>query len=373
MLVVSYYSLSPTIEMPYTHNMKKTAIQWCHSTINPVMGCHGCELWKPASALIPELASFVSTLCQGGPAVRSAVDRAVGNRTTSELYRDRKAVAAALALIPGVDPFVQDGALDIIRRGCKCYAGLLGTMRAGHKGYADTFEIPELFPGRMAKAASWGLPTAAEIANKPWLEGMPRLIFISDMGDALSADVSFDYLDREIIGNVTSTAGKRHIWLWLSKRPRRMAEFGEWLLTRGGYWPANLVAMTTVTSQCVIGRVDHLRRVPAHFKALSLEPLSESVTLSLQDIDWVIVGGGSDVLADRFCVEWALEMEAACNGQVSFFFKQVGRLPFFGNRVLSLEDPHGGDWSEWPKAWRVRQLPLGFREHAAHHAHTELP
>jgi hypothetical protein len=25
----------------------KTAIEWCDSTINPVMGCDGCELWDP--------------------------------------------------------------------------------------------------------------------------------------------------------------------------------------------------------------------------------------------------------------------------------------------------------------------------------------
>jgi protein gp37 len=322
------------------------------------MGCDGCELWNHAAAIIPELAAFVSSLSQGGPEVWGAVTRAVGDRTTSELYRDREAVAAALARIPGVDPFAQDGAVDIIRRRCKCYAGMLGTLRAGHKGYADTFENPQLFPGRMQKAASWGPPTQAETAEKPWLEGMPRLIFISDMGDALSANVPFDYLDREIVYNVTSTAGKRHIWLWLSKRPERMAEFGEWLLERGGCWPANLVAMTTVTSQRFASRVDQLRRVPAPFKALSLEPISEPLKLDLKLIDWVIVGGGSDVLADRFCVEWALELKAVCsNAGVPFFLKQLGRLPFSGGKALSLEDPHGGDWSEWPDAWRVRQMP----------------
>ncbi len=343
--------------------MKKTAIQWCHSSVNPVMGCFGCELWKPAAAIIPELAAFVSSLSQGGPAVREAVERVVGDRTTSELYRDRKTVAANLSLIPGVDPFVRDGAVDVIRRCCKCYAGMLGTMRAGHKGYADTFETPKLFPGRMEKAASWGPPTAAETADKPWLEGMPRLIFISDMGDALSANVPFIYLDREIIGNVTSTAGKRHIWLWLSKRPDRMAEFGAWLLDRGGYWPVNLIAMTTVTSHRFTGRVDQLRRVPAPCKALSLEPLSGPVQLNLKRINWVIVGGGSDALADMFFVEWALKLKDDCSHQgVPFFLKQLGRVPFAGGKVLDLVDAHGGDWNEWADAWRVRQMPHEFRE-----------
>jgi protein gp37 len=251
---------------------------------------------------------------------------------------------------------------------------MLGTMRAGHKGYASTFDRPKLFPGRMAQAAKWGFPTASEVADKPWLDGMPRLIFVSDMGDALSADVPFDYVDREIIGNVTSSAGKRHMWLWLTKRPNRMAEFGAWLLERGGCWPTNLVAMTTVTAQRFVSRVDQLRRVPARFRALSLEPLSESVKFSLKQIDWVIVGGGSDVLADRFCVEWALDLEAECSDAgVPFFFKQLGRLPFFGHKMLNLANPHGGDWSEWPKAWRVRQVPKEFRDCGASCACLEMP
>jgi len=364
--VASYYSLRLISYELYTGIMKKTAIQWCHSSVNPVMGCHGCELWTPAAAIVSELTTFVSSLGHGGPAVSASVARAVGNRTTSELYGDRKTVAASFTLIPGIDPCVHDGVVDIIRRRCKCYAGLLGTMRAGHKGYADTFENPKLFPGRMAKAANWGPPTEDETAEKPWLEGMPRLIFISDMGDALSIDVPFEYLEREIVSNVTSTAGKRHVWLWVSKRPMRMAEFGAWLIDRGVSWPANLVAMTTVTSRRCVGRVDQLRRVPAPLKALSVEPLFESVAFSLKEIDWVIVGGGSDVLAERFCVEWALELKTACgDAGVPFFLKQLGRLPYSGGRVLSLDDPHGGDWSEWPNAWRVRQMPREFCELSA--------
>src|SRR3712207_7534850 len=42
------------------------------------------------------------------------------------------------------------------------------------------------FPGRMAEAALWSDLTGTDRPDKPWLNGMPRLIFISDMGDALS-------------------------------------------------------------------------------------------------------------------------------------------------------------------------------------------
>ncbi len=59
-----------------------------------------------------------------------------------------------------------------------------------------------LEPGRMAKAARWSDLTGQPrpeiksgqqtIPAKPWLDGLPRLIFISDMSDALSKSVSFD-------------------------------------------------------------------------------------------------------------------------------------------------------------------------------------
>jgi len=342
--------------------MKLTNIQWCHSTINPVMGCGGCELWLPASAIGAEMASLLSLGRPNEREVRSIVAKIIGDRHTSELYRDREAVVNEL--VHTLDcQIIHQELVDIIREDCKCYAGMTGTMRAGHKGYADAFEIPKLFPGRMAVAANWGPPTVAENADKPWLKGCRRLIFISDMGDALTADVPFEFLKQEIIDNVTSEAGQRHVWLWLSKRPERMAVFGTWLQEHGESWPDNLVAMTTVTSQRYAARVEALRRVPSKLKGLSIEPLFENLNLNLEGIDWLIVGGGSDILAHTFAVEWALNLRRACeeNG-IAFFFKQLGRRPLFNGKPLLLADGHGGDWSKWRKAWRTRELPAAFKE-----------
>lgn len=323
--------------------MKITNIQWCHSTINPVMGCDGCELWKPVSQIVARLVSFISLFQPPIAGVREKVALVIGDRTTSEVYRDREAIDAELVQKLGCRAF-RDDFVEIIRQECKCYAGLLGTMRAGHKGYADKFEIPKLFPGRMAAAAKWGPPTSDENADKPWLEGMPRLIFISDMGDALSADVPFEFLKQEIIDNVTSEAGRRHVWLWLTKRPERMAAFGTWLQKLGHSWPDNLVAMTTVTSQRYASRVDALRRVPAKLKGLSVEPLFENVNLNLEGISWVIVGGGSDILADGFEVEWALNFQHECAERGSaFFLKQLGRRPLFNGKQLHMTNGHGGE------------------------------
>jgi protein gp37 len=343
---------------------KNTNIQWCHSTVNSVMGCDGCELWQPVSAIGAQLTDFFAIGYPNNPAVGDLLKHILGDRTTAEVYRDRELLVRQMEHQFSCRMFHEE-LLDLIRDNCKCYAGVLGTMRAGHPGYADTFDHPKLFPGRMATAAKWGAVTATEKADKPWLLGAPRLIFISDMGDALSRSVSFEFLREEIIRNVTSEPGQRHLWLWLSKRPARMAKFGHWLNDQGDAWPVNLMAMTTVTSQRYAARVDALRRVPAPLKGLSLEPLSERVELDFTGIDWVIAGGGSDSLADVFDVTWALELRAQCQAHgVAFFLKQLGRRPKFGGR-LRLQDGHGGDWSEWPEAWRTRELPNKFYQYVA--------
>jgi protein gp37 len=346
--------------------MRNTSIQWCHSTINPIMGCAGCELWPSPAGLLKELQSRIRQLSSDSSHDRIADAVADATRPfqwTSELYAARNQVAAQVAATLGLPPGAADELADVFRGNCKCYAGLLGTLRAGHAGYADHFEVPKAFPGRVAGAARWRAPSPAENAAKPWLIGAPRMIFISDMGDALSADVSFDYLRSEIIEPVNSADGSRQLWLWLTKRPGRLAEFGRWLADQGVAWPDHLVAMTTVTSQTTHARVDQLRQVPAKWKGLSCEPVFSALDLDLTGINWVIAGGGSDILAEPFHVEWALQLQQHCREHdAAFFLKQLGRRPFFDGQPINLADPHGGEWDEWPDPnWKVREIPAAFR------------
>lgn len=344
--------------------MKKTNIQWCHSTINPVMGCDGCELWPGKAQVIAGIQNELTLATSlSGESLRSVIRHAVGDRQMSDIYGDRESVADEIASGFKLSDQVRQEVVDVIRQKAKCYAGLLGSFRAGHNGYADKFESPKLYPGRLAEAAKWGPPTEREILDKPWLVGVPRLIFISDMGDALSKNIPFEYLNREIIENVNSPSGQQHTWLWLSKRPARMATFGAWLKNRKLDWPDNLVAMTTVTEKRYAHRVHELREVPSKFRGLSLEPLSGNVKLDLMGVDWVIVGGGSDVLADDFHIEWSLDLQLQCRAEgIAFFLKQVGKRPFHKNMPIAFEDRHGGDWNEWPQAWRVREFPAGFKK-----------
>jgi protein gp37 len=347
--------------------MRVTPIQWTHSTINPVMGCNGCELWPAQSRLLQLVTEAILAFANPPPAeaVRAAVSLAGASYPlSSQLYSARRTFAEDLATRLHLGSDMRDHVMDVIRGHCACYAGLLGAMRAGHPGYADRFEQPKVFPGRVAAAARWALPSAAERAAKPWLQGAPRMIFISDMGDALSGDISFETLKTEIVDPVRSPDGSRHLWLWLTKRPGPMAQFGRWLLDLGFVWPDNLVAMTTVTSQATAARAAELTKVPSRFKGLSCEPLHSEVDLDLTGIDWVIAGGGSDILAKPFHIEWAIRMKDECRRDgVAFFLKQLGRHPFYQGKPIEGMGVHGGDWNLWPEQdWKVREIPAAFRQ-----------
>jgi protein gp37 len=342
------------------------------------MGCDGCELWPSRAVVIRKIKEAI--LASPNPPAEPLVSEAVAAATarlaaTSEIHSARKSVAAGLVARLQLTADQADSLADKIRELCKCYAGLLGAMRPSHNGYADRFESPKLFPGPTAVAARWAPPSAAEVAAKPWLNGAPRMIFISDMGDALSHDVPFDYLKSEIVDAVSSTDGANQLWLWLTKRPARMAQFGQWLAVHGVAWPDNLVAMTTVTSHGTRGRVDELRKVPAKFKGLSCEPIYSELNLDLTGIDWVIAGGGSDIFAEPFHVEWALQLRDCCRASnAAFFLKQLGHNPVFNGQSVRLADRHGGEWDEWPDpTWRVREIPAGFRKLILTHGRTAQP
>jgi protein gp37 len=275
-----------------------TKIQWCDSTVNPTMGCDGCELWKPSA---------------------------------------------------GVK---------------KCYAGVLHARfgSATNKGYSPVFEQLTFYPGRMTEAAKWSDLTGKPRIEKPWLDGLPRIIFVSDMSDALSAAVPFDFLSKEVIGNVTSNEGRRHHWLWLTKRPIRMARFSAYLSECGIDWPTNLWAGTSITSQKSVARLKYLMNVGDEntIRFLSVEPQFAPIEFGddLAAVDWVIQGGESGAGARPFQLEWAVDLGKRCkdNG-VPFFLKQLGASPLFREKPLSLDDGHGGDWSQWPKSVRIRQMP----------------
>ena len=194
----------------------------------------------------------------------------------------------------------------------------------GHIGHAPIFEALTRFEGRAADTAQ--LPDLLGQSNPktPWKNLLPRLIFVSDMGDALSSKGDFPFLKSDLMPAINSDAGKRHLWLWLTKRPARMAEFADEI---GGF-PPNVCAMTTLTGpdDDSLARLDALKQVKAHIHGLSIEPLWDHIPpekLDLKGIDWVILGGesGSGFKFTRpFALEWAEEMRRHCREYGVAFF-----------------------------------------------------
>jgi protein gp37 len=244
-----------------------------------------------------------------------------------------------------------------------CYAGLLHVRYGGStKGYSPIFETLTYWPGRMSEAARWANLTGTVRADKPWLDGLPRLIFVSDMSDALSAVVPFDFLEDEIIRTVNSADGQRHQWLWLTKRPDRMAQFSAMLKEKGVCWPKNLWAGTSITMQGTVSRVKHLLRVgdASTVRFLSVEPQRADISIDdwLPQLDWVIQGGESGRSARPFHLEWARALIERCKeARVAYFLKQLGSSVFSGGQRLRFRDGHAGDWSEWPEELRIREMP----------------
>lgn len=218
-----------------------------------------------------------------------------------------------------------------------CYAGQVHQNRLAlslpHL-YARDFAEVRMIPGRFEQAAKWGLPTPAENADKPWFVGQPRHIFVGDMGDFLSDAVTDDFLKRELLAAVTSKAGQRHVWQWLTKRPARLARLSE----KWGGLPDNVVAMTTVTNQRTADvRLPELLKVRCKTRGVSAEPLLGPVDFDFGHpkwrtaesyhsyIHWVIVGGESGAGCRPMQAEWARSIRDQCAASgVAFFFKQWG-------------------------------------------------
>ena len=230
----------------------------------------------------------------------------------------------------------------------------------------------------MAKAARWSDLTGTKRSDKPWLDGMPRVIFVGDMGDLFSRAVPFTYLLDEVIETAMSAKGRRHIWMLLTKQPVRAVKFAEWLLERGWGWPENVWMGTSITSEKTENRAEILAYHPAPVKFLSVEPLLGPVSFArhlLLNYRLVIVGGESTQGKHRArpCdLAWIRDLIAQCRrADVPVFCKQLGSHVMgyqgdlgwggpggaSGSRRLRLKDSHGGDMSEFPADLRVREFP----------------
>lgn len=229
----------------------KTKIEWSDSTVNPIMGCSGCELRKD-----------------------------------------------------------------------HCYAAAMCAHYAGRKGWPKSFAEPEFFRGRLEKAIGWRDLTGVDRPTKSWLNGRPRHIFVNDMSDGFCPDVDpWEWLAPSLPAMHLSP----HIWLLLTKWPRRMgAFFKEW----AGPIPSNFWLGTSILHQAdADSRCADFKSIDAAVKFVSYEP-------ALGPVDWTgwefvdqIISGGESGPGDRPShPDWHRVTRDFCQeNNIAYFFKQHGR------------------------------------------------
>jgi protein gp37 len=164
----------------------------------------------------------------------------------------------------------------------------------------------------LSNGKDWrGLGAAAAAAGKT--DG--KLVFVNSMSDLFHEQVPFDFI-AEVL-NVMAEA-ERHTFQVLTKRPERIFDFFDYEQAGEGWYafPDNVWVGVSVGNRQFLRRVDMLRDVPAAVKFISAEPLLGPLlnergyperpgrawrwedghigpSLSLDHIDWLIVGGES--------------------------------------------------------------------------------
>lgn len=224
-----------------------------------------------------------------------------------------------------------------ISRGCDhCYAERLAKrLRAmGQAKYRNGFAVT-LHEDELERPFAWK---------------KPHLIFTCSMGDLFHEQAPFEFIER--VFDVMART-ERHVYQVLTKRAARLAELAPRL-----DWPDNIWMGVTVEAADYLQRVDHLRRVPARVRFLSLEPLLGPVDeLNLEGIDWVIVGGESGPGARVLRKEWVYQVREKCAAAgAAFFFKQWGGT----NKKKSGRLLDGRTYSAMPEVLKKHSAQLSF-------------
>lgn len=193
-----------------------------------------------------------------------------------------------------------------ISAGCKhCYAEAMAhrLQAMGTPGYEKGFELVVL-PLRL---------------DDPLKRKKPTTYFVNSMSDLFHDLVSDEHIDA-VFRVIQQTP--HHTYQILTKRAARMARYFKTRPAPTNAW----LGVSVENRKQGVPRINHLRKVPAHIRFLSVEPLLEDVgELDLTNIHWVIVGGESGPKARPMKQEWADSVRAQCDEQgVAFFFKQWG-------------------------------------------------
>ncbi|HTN03591.1 MAG TPA: phage Gp37/Gp68 family protein [Planctomycetaceae bacterium] len=211
--------------------------------------------------------------------------------------------------------------------GCKfCYAERMAKrLKAmGQPRYADGFR----------------LTLQPDVVEAPLRWRSPRTIFVNSMSDLFHKDVPLVYIQQVF---ATMEQAHWHTFQVLTKRADRLEELAGELP-----WPENVWMGVSVENADCTWRIEHLQRVPAQVRFLSVEPLLGPIPdLPLEGIHWVIVGGESGPGARPMDPAWVTDLRDQClSARVPFFFKQWGGV----NKGKTGRVLEGRLWDGMPRA-----------------------
>lgn len=184
----------------------------------------------------------------------------------------------------------------------------------------------------------------------------PKKRFICSMTDMFGEWVP-DGMIFEIL-DAMATAPKQTFQI-LTKRPERVGGLvAEFLAWNGlAKLPPNIwLGVSAEDQKRLDERLQWLIETPAQTRFLSLEPLLGPLALrSLQDIDWIIIGGESGPDARFMNLEWICSILDQCRAaNVPVFIKQLGTA---WAKDVGAKHRKGGDWEDWHPDFWIRMWP----------------
>lgn len=220
-----------------------------------------------------------------------------------------------------------------ISPGCKhCYAETMAKrlQAMGAPGYENGFDL-NLQPSRL---------------QQPLRRRKPTVYFVNSMSDLFHEAVPDAFLD-EVFEVIRKTP--QHTYQILTKRSERLPEYFSAKHCPDNVW----LGVSVEDRQYGLPRIDHLRKVNARVRFLSIEPLLEDLgKLDLEAIHWVIVGGESGPKARPMAPAWVENVRRqAVTAGVAFFFKQWGTWGADGkrrNKKANGRKLDGRIWNESP-------------------------
>lgn len=228
----------------------------------------------------------------------------------------------------------------VLSPGCtNCYAMRMAArlQAMGHPVYEG---VTRKSGGRPKWTGKLHLNEAALAVPLKWRK--PRRIFVNSMSDLFQDGVPAAFIER--VWAVMSQA-KQHTFQILTKRPENMLR-----IVVDSALPVlpNVWLGTSVESAEFKSRIDCLRRVPAHIRFISFEPLIGAIgTVDLSGVHWAIVGGESGPRSRPMDAKWVEQIHTQCRKQkVAFFFKQWGGV----NKKATGREFRRQTWDEYPSA-----------------------